>query len=176
MVVATQNPIDMEGTYRLPEAQLDRFLMRLSVGYPDPVAEVRVLLDEAAGIGPEKLRPVLGLEALRQVIAAVRRIHVDEALAGYAVSLAAATRGHPELALGASPRGSVALVRAARAFAATHGREYVTPDDLKQVATPVLAHRLILKPEAELRRRDTAGVLAEILAAVPAPGVARARV
>ena len=176
MVVATQNPIDMEGTYRLPEAQLDRFLMRLSVGYPDPASEVRVLLDEAAGLGPEKLRPVLGLEALRQVIAAVRRIHVDEALAGYAVSLAAATRQHPELTLGASPRGSVALVRAARALPATHGREYVTPDDLKQVATPVLAHRLILKPEAELRRRDTAGVLAEMLAAVPAPGVARVRV
>ncbi|MFG1606755.1 AAA family ATPase [Actinoplanes sp. NPDC049265] len=181
MVVATQNPIDMEGTYRLPEAQLDRFLMRLSVGYPDPAAEIRVLLDEAAGVGPEQLRPVLGLDALRGVIAAVRRIHIDEALAGYAVNLAAATRRHDDLTLGASPRGSVALIRAARAFAATYGREYVTPDDIKQVAAPVLAHRLILKPEAELRRRGTEEVLAEVLASVPVPGmgvtaVARARV
>jgi MoxR-like ATPase len=172
MVVATQNPVDMDGTYRLPEAQLDRFLMRVAVGYPEYGAEVRVLLDDAAGVHPDQLTPVLGIEELREVIAVVRRSHVDEQVCGYAVRLAAATRTHEDLQLGASPRGSVALVRAARALAATFGRDFVTPDDIKQVAPSVLIHRLILRPEAELRRRSVPEIVTEVLADVALPGPA----
>ena len=172
LVVATQNPIDMDGTYRLPEAQLDRFLMRVSVGYPDHDAEVRVLLDDAAGVHPDQVTPVLDLDQLRQIIATVRRSHVDGQICDYVVRLAAATRAHDDLQLGASPRGSVALIRASRALAATYGRDFVTPDDVKQVAPAVLAHRLILRPDAELRRRTPAEVLAEVLAQVPVPRTA----
>ncbi|HEX8629675.1 MAG TPA: MoxR family ATPase [Catenuloplanes sp.] len=171
MVVATQNPVDMDGTYRLPEAQLDRFLMRVGVGYPERGAEVRVLLDDSAGVSPEQLLPAVSLEELANVIEVVRRSHVDEQVCDYAVRLAAATREHDDLRLGASPRGSVALVRAARALAATHDRSFVTPDDIKQVAVPVLNHRLILRPEAELRRRSPAALIEELLAEVPVPTI-----
>jgi MoxR-like ATPase len=170
MVVATQNPIDMEGTYRLPEAQLDRFLMRVSVGYPDHDAEVRVLQGEHAGTTPDSLEPVLDLRDLVQVIARVHDQRVDPQLASYVVQIAAATREHPDVRLGASPRGSLALVRTGRAYAATEGRSYVTPDDIKAVAGPVLAHRLILEPEAELRGRTPAAVVDEVLSQVSVPG------
>ena len=134
LVVATQNPIELDGTYRLPEAQLDRFLMRVGVGYPDHDAEVRVVLGAATGVDPDALTPVLDLPELAAVIAQVRRLHVDPLVAGYAVQLAAATREHPAVRYGASPRGSVALVAAARAAAAIEDRSFVTPDDVKTIA------------------------------------------
>ncbi|MFG1608399.1 AAA family ATPase [Actinoplanes sp. NPDC049265] len=169
LVVATQNPIELEGTYRLPEAQLDRFLMRLTVGYPDRESEVGVVLGSAAGTTPDDLPAVADTETLRKAIDEVRGQHVDPAVADYAVRLSEATREHAALRYGASVRGSIALVRAARAIAAIDGRGYVTPDDVKSVAGPVLAHRLIRTAEAELNLRSTDGIVAEVLAAVPVP-------
>jgi MoxR-like ATPase len=173
LVVATQNPIELDGTYRLPEAQLDRFLMRVAVGYPDHDAEVRVVMGDAAGVDPDQLEPVLGLDALTSVIEQVRALHVDPEVCSYAVRLAAATRTHPSIRYGASPRGSVALVRAARGLAATEGRAFVTPDDVKAVAVAVLEHRLIRTPEAELNATPVSDVLAEVLDATPVPAAVR---
>jgi MoxR-like ATPase len=144
--------------------------MRVSVGYPDHDAEVRVLQGEHAGTTPDSLEPVLDLRDLVQVIARVHDQRVDPQLASYVVQIAAATREHPDVRLGASPRGSLALVRTGRAYAATEGRSYVTPDDIKAVAGPVLAHRLILEPEAELRGRTPAAVVDEVLSQVSVPG------
>ncbi len=172
LVVATQNPIELDGTYRLPEAQLDRFLMRVRVGYPDHDAEVRILVGDSAGVDPDQLQPVLDLAALTQIIAAVQQLHVHPEIASYAVRVAAATRTHPAIRYGASPRGSVALIRAARASAAVDGRSYVTPDDVKAVAPAVLEHRLILTPDAELSRQSPAAVLAEVLDATSVPTAA----
>jgi MoxR-like ATPase len=171
LVVATQNPIEMEGTYRLPEAQLDRFLMRLSVGYPSLESEVLVVMSDCAGIGPDELSPVVDIPTLRQAVAQVRSTHIDPKVVEYAARLTAATREHVALRYGASPRGSIALVRAAQGIAATYGRNFVTPDDIKEVAKPVLEHRLILNAEAELNQRRTSDVVDEVLAAIPAPAV-----
>ncbi|MFY1688269.1 AAA family ATPase [Plantactinospora sp. WMMB782] len=175
MVVATQNPIELEGTYRLPEAQLDRFLMRLSVGYPEQDDEVRVVLGEAAGDSADDLSPVVDVETLRAAITEVRRSHVDRAVADYAVRLAAATRAHAAVRFGASVRGSIALIRAARALAAPAGRGYVSPDDVKDVAVPVLAHRLVLTPQAELAPGGAAAVVADVLASTAVPAVPTGR-
>ncbi|MEV4757332.1 MoxR family ATPase [Micromonospora sp. NPDC049559] len=175
LVIATQNPIEMEGTYRLPEAQLDRFLMRLSVGYPDLDAELRVVLADCAGTGPDDLTAVVDVATLAAASAQVRAGHVDRAVAGYAVRLAAASREHAAVRYGASVRGSIALVRTAQALAAIEGRDFVTPDDIKRIAVPVLAHRLILTPEAELNQRGTAEVVAELLDATPVPAVSAGR-
>ncbi len=172
LVVATQNPIEMEGTYRLPEAQLDRFLMRLSVGYPDHDAEVMVVLGDRAGVSPDELRPVLSLADLEKVIAEVRRTRVAPEIVSYAVRLTSASRTHPAVRHGASPRGSIALIRSAQALAATHGRDYVVPDDVKDVAHPVMCHRLVLTPDAELSRRQATHVVDELLADTPAPTAA----
>ncbi|MFI9815338.1 AAA family ATPase [Saccharothrix variisporea] len=172
LVVATQNPIEMEGTYRLPEAQLDRFLMRLSVGYPDHDAEVMVVLGDRAGVSPDDLRPVLDLAGLQEVIAEVRRCRVAREIVSYAVRLATASRHHPAVRFGVSPRGSVALIRAAQALAATHGRDYVVPDDVKDVAHAVMCHRLVLTPDAELSRRLPEQVVSELLADTAAPTAA----
>jgi len=169
LVVATQNPIELEGTYRLPEAQLDRFLMRLRVGYPDHDAEVMVVMSDCADVNPDDLPTVLSIVDLEQVIKEVRRFRVATEIASYAVRLAAATRAHQAVRFGASPRGSIALIRAAQGLAATHGRDYVIPDDVKDVAQPVLGHRLVLTPEAELSRRQVSQVVAELLGEVPAP-------
>jgi MoxR-like ATPase len=169
LVIATQNPIEMEGTYRLPEAQLDRFLMRISVGYPELESEVLVIMSDCAGVSPDELSPVVDLPTLRAAVAQVRAAHVDQAICVYAAQLAAATRTHAALRYGASPRGSIALVRAAQAVAATHGRGFVTPDDVKEVAQPVLGHRLILTSDAELNQRRPAEIVDEVLAAIPAP-------
>ncbi|WHT18023.1 MoxR family ATPase [Crossiella sp. CA-258035] len=171
LVVATQNPIEMEGTYRLPEAQLDRFLMRLSVGYPDVDAEVLVIMSDCAGVSPDDLPAVVDIPTLRAAITQVRKAHLDRAVVEYAARLAAATREHTAVRFGASPRGSIALVRAAQAMAATEGREFVTPDDIKDVAVPVLAHRLVLTADAELNQRGAAEIVAEVLAATPAPAL-----
>jgi MoxR-like ATPase len=169
LVIATQNPIELEGTYRLPEAQLDRFLIRLSVGYPDVDAEVTVVLDGQGGTTADDLPAVVEMAALREAIEQVRASRVDRAVCEYAVRLAAATREHAAVRFGASVRGSIALVRTAQALAAIVGRGFVTPDDIKDVAVPVLAHRLVLTPEAELSRQGTAEIVAEVLAATPTP-------
>ena len=169
MVVATQNPIDMEGTYVLPEAQLDRFLMKLAVGYPSAEAEVAVLRTQKMGPTVDHLLPVLTGEEVMSMIDAVRQVEVAPALEQYIVSIAAATRSMSELRLGVSPRGSLALLRAARAYAASLGRGYVIPEDVKQMAPAVLAHRLILQADAELQGRTGTELVARALQAVPVP-------
>jgi MoxR-like ATPase len=176
LVLATQNPIDLEGTYRLPEAQLDRFLMRIAVGYPDLATEEEILTGRARSGGPPVPRPVTTLEAVRWMVAATAAVHVDPAVVRYVATITAATRERPELRLGASPRGSLALLRAAQSYAAGEGRGYVVPDDVKRIAPAVLIHRLLLTPEAEVRGVPTAGVLSEVLAGVPVPAAVGAGV
>lgn len=175
LVVATQNPIELEGTYRLPEAQLDRFLMRISVGYPDLESEMRVVMGDCAGVNPDELKPVLSIEDVQRVIDEVRKSHLAPEIVNYAVRLAASSRTHPEVRYGASPRGSIALIRAAQALGATYGRDFVTPDDIKDVAHPVLDHRLVLTPDAELNQRQTADIVDELLSATAAPMAAMGR-
>ncbi|MCW2495888.1 MoxR family ATPase [Jatrophihabitans sp.] len=169
MVVATQNPIDMEGTYLLPEAQLDRFLMRLTVGYPSPEAEVAVLRTQKLGPTVEQLLPVLSGPEVSAMIEVVRGVEVAPALERYIVAIAGATRELSELRLGVSPRGSLALLRAARAHAASIGRPYVLPDDVKLMAPVVLGHRVIVQAEAELQGRTGAELIARAVQSVPVP-------
>jgi len=167
MVVATQNPLEMEGTYPLPEAQRDRFTARVSMGYPDRDAEL-AMLDERATTDPlTALKPVVDAATVRTLVAAVGQLHVAEPLRRYVVSLVEATRRSPDLRLGASPRAGLQLLRAARAAAALAGRDHVLPDDVQAMAVPVLAHRLLLTPDAALARRDTQQVVTDLLAAVP---------
>jgi MoxR-like ATPase len=167
MVVATQNPLEMEGTYPLPEAQRDRFTARVSMGYPDREAEL-AMLDERATTDPlTELAPVTDAASVRELVGAVSRLHVAEPLRRYVVSLVEATRRSPELRLGASPRAGLQLLRAARATAALAGRDHVLPDDVQAMAVPVLAHRLLLTPDAALARRDTQRVVTDLLASVP---------
>ena len=167
MVVATQNPLEMEGTYPLPEAQRDRFTARVSMGYPDRDAEL-AMLDERATTDPlTELSPVMDAAAVRRLVAAVGRLHVAEPLRRYVVSLVEATRRSPDLRLGASPRAGLQLLRASRATAALAGRDHVLPDDVQAMAVPVLAHRLLLTPDAALARRDTQRVVTDLLASVP---------
>jgi MoxR-like ATPase len=170
MVIATQNPIELEGTYPLPEAQLDRFLMRIEMGYPDHGAEVAILESQSAHAAIEKLPTVVTADELNAMAQAVDRIHLASHLRSYIVDLATATRSHPDLALGVSPRGALALQRAARAYAASLGRDYVLPDDVKKLAIVVLGHRVLLTAEAELRGLTPADVLTSILAGVSVPG------
>jgi MoxR-like ATPase len=167
LVIATQNPIEYEGTFALPEAQLDRFMLRLRLGYPKAMEEI-VILDEQKRKHPiEELHQVLDLEELRQMQAAVKEIYVDQAVAEYIVRLVTATREHADVYLGASPRGSINLYRAGQALASLDGRDFVIPDDIKQLAVAVLAHRLIVKSQASLREVDPDGIVREILAQVP---------
>ncbi len=172
LVIATQNPIDLEGTYRLPEAQLDRFLLRISIGYPDLTAEQAVLMSRAATGAPPTLSQAATIEQIAWMVRYTNRVHVAPAVAEYIAALAHGTRARDELRLGASPRGSLALLRASQSWAACEGRGYVVPDDVKAVAEPVLAHRLLLEPEAELRGVRAGRVLAEILQSVPVPASA----
>ncbi|MBL7623477.1 MoxR family ATPase [Frankia sp. AgB1.8] len=169
IVLATQNPIDMEGTYALPEAQLDRFLMKLRIGYPDLDAETQML---AQGRGHEaiaSLEPVLSLTQVRQMIGDARSRHLSESLRRYVASVVAATREHPDVMLGASPRASLALARAAQVHAAAAGRDFVEPDDVKTLAESVLAHRLVLTADARLRERKPESVVRSVLATVRVP-------
>ncbi|HEV7727900.1 MAG TPA: AAA family ATPase [Modestobacter sp.] len=169
MVLATQNPLEMEGTYPLPEAQRDRFTARISMGYPDREAEL-AMLDERATSDPlTDLTPVADAATVRALVAAVGLLHVAEPLRRYVVSLVEATRRSPDLRLGASPRAGLQLLRAARAAAALAGRDHVLPDDVVSMAVPVLAHRLLLTPDAALARRDAQRVVTDLLAAVPVP-------
>jgi MoxR-like ATPase len=167
LVIATQNPIEYEGTFALPEAQLDRFMLRLRLGYPKPMEEI-VILDEQKRTHPiTDIRQVLSLEELRQMQSGVKEVYVDQAVAEYIVRLATATREHPDVYLGASPRGSINLYRASQALAALDGRDYVIPDDVKQLAVAVLAHRLIVKSQASLREIDPDAIVREVLGQVP---------
>jgi len=168
LVVATQNPIEMDGTYRLPEAQLDRFLMRLTVGYPDEAVEVEVLRG-APMRSPDNLTPVTDTGTVAEMIRLAQRVHVADPLYLYAVRLAAATRNHPHTRVGVSPRGVIALTRAASAYALTEGRGYVIPEDLKALLEPVFAHRLLLSPDAQLRGVTAAEVLDDAVRSVTVP-------
>ncbi|MGQ0830140.1 MAG: AAA family ATPase [Microthrixaceae bacterium] len=169
MVIATQNPIEHEGTYPLPESQLDRFLMRVSVGYPSPDAELEILEAHGTHDALEDIGSVVTSEQVSQLTAAAREVHVAPALKSYLVDLASASRRHPSLALGRSPRATLALHRVARSRAAASGRSYVVPDDLKALAEPVLAHRLLVTPEAQLQGINAADALGEVLRSVPVP-------
>ncbi|SDI05611.1 MoxR-like ATPase [Nonomuraea jiangxiensis] len=169
MVIATQNPIEMEGTYPLPEAQRDRFTARVAMGYPEPTAELE-MLDVHGGTSPlDKLEPVATTAEVQALIAAVRGVYVSQPVKKYAIDLVVATRHSPDLRLGASPRSTLQLVRAARAHAALAGRDYVIPDDLQDLAVPVLAHRLLPSVEAQGQRRLPEQVVTELLRRVPVP-------
>jgi len=169
MVIATQNPIEHEGTYPLPESQLDRFLMRVSVGYPDRAAELEVLDTHGDHSPLDDIAPVATAAEVQGLIAAARTVHVAPSLKAYLVDLAEASRRHPHLTLGMSPRATLSLQRVARGRAAAEGRTYVLPDDIKALAEPVLAHRLLVTPEAQLQGLTSADALAEVLDAVPVP-------
>ncbi|MEU3398291.1 MoxR-like ATPase [Streptomyces filamentosus] len=172
MVVATQNPVEMEGTYPLPEAQRDRFMARVSIGYPSPEAEFQ-MLDVHGAVSPlDDLQPVAHAHDVLKLIDAVRSVHVADAVRRYAVDIVGATRVHPDLRLGASPRATLHLLRAARASAALAGREYVLPDDLQALAVPVLAHRLLPTAQAQLGRRNAEQVVLDILQRTPVPSAA----
>jgi MoxR-like ATPase len=169
MVIATQNPVEHEGTYPLPESQLDRLLMRVSLGYPTRDAELEVL-EAHGGVEPiDALSPVATTKDVTAMAAAARAIHVAPALKQYLVELAETTRRHPALALGMSPRATLALQRAGRARAAASARDYVVPDDLKALAHAVLAHRLVLSPEAAMQGVDTSEVVDDVLRHVAVP-------
>lgn len=169
LVLATQNPVELEGTFPLPEAQLDRFLLRLRLGYPGPQEEAEVLT-RFCGVDPlAELAPVTDAEEVLALQAVCRGAYVDPALRDYMVSLVGATREHPDVRLGASPRASLGLQRAAQALAAAKGRDFVLPDDVKLLAVPALAHRLLVKTEARLRGRTAEDIIREALGRVPVP-------
>ena len=169
VVVATQNPIEMEGTYPLPEAQRDRFTARISMGYPSAESELAMLDAHGSSSPLDTLEPVARAEDIRDLITAVRTVHVAEALKQYVIRLVAATRTSPDLRLGASPRATLHLLRAGRARAALDGRDFVIPDDMQALALPVLAHRLLPSAEAVVTRQPPEQVLAAIVDRVPLP-------
>jgi MoxR-like ATPase len=163
LVIATQNPIEYEGTFALPEAQLDRFMLRLRLGYPQPIEEI-VILDEQKVTHPlEELSEVCSVDELREMQEAVREIYVDSTVSDYIVRLVNGTRSHPDIYLGASPRGSIALYRAGQALAGLLGRDYVIPDDIKALAEPALAHRLIIKTSSTIHDVEAGQVIRELL-------------
>ncbi|MDI6097474.1 MoxR family ATPase [Actinoplanes sp. NEAU-A12] len=168
LVVATQNPVEMDGTYRLPEAQLDRFLVKLSVGYPSEDVEIEVLRG-AALRSPDTLEAVTDTAMIGEMTRMVAAVHIADPLYTYAVRLAAATRNHPQVRVGVSPRGVIALTRAAGAYALVNGRGYVLPEDFKALVEPVFAHRVLLSADAQLRGVTAAEVLADALRSVPVP-------
>jgi MoxR-like ATPase len=167
LVLATQNPVEFEGTFPLPEAQRDRFLIQLPLGYPDEADEIRMLRNLRKRHPIETVEPVVDGAELPALHDAVAEVHVDESLERYILGLVRATREHPDLTVGASPRGSLALYKTAQALAALRGRDYVLPDDVKELAPLALPHRLMVKPESQLRGRDAAAIVAEIVARTP---------
>ena len=167
MVIATQNPIEMEGTYPLPEAQRDRFTARISMGYPAAAAELEMLDAHSVSSPLDELIPVAEASDVRHLIGAVRNVHISEPVRHYIINLITATRTHPDLRLGASPRATLHLVRACRAYAALDGRDYVIPDDVQTLASPVLAHRLLPAAEAAAGQRMPEQVVAELIQRVP---------
>jgi MoxR-like ATPase len=171
LVIATQNPIEYEGTFALPEAQLDRFLLRIRLGYPQPIEEI-VILDEQKRAHPlDEIDVVLAVQELRDLQSAVREIYVDSTVSDYIVRLVNGTRVHPDVYLGASPRGSLALYRAGQAMAALLGRDYVIPDDIKALAEPALAHRLIIKTSSTIHDVQAGQVVRELLDSTPVDGI-----
>lgn len=168
-VIATQNPVEMDGTFPLPEAQLDRFFLRTSVGYPDELDEIAMLQRFRNASPLESLTPITGPETLTELISIVRGVRIGDAVEHYLVALVRATRSHDRIAMGVSPRGSLALARAAQATAALAGRDYVLPDDVQTMAIPVLAHRIMPVAQFGLRGLSSESLIAEILDQVPAP-------
>jgi MoxR-like ATPase len=171
MGIATQNPIEYEGTFALPEAQLDRFMLRIRMGYPQPVDELLILDEQKRSHPIDALGEVCSVEDLRGMQAAAREIYVDPAVADYIVRLVNATRNHPDVYLGASPRGSIALYRAGQALAALLGRDFVIPDDVKALAEPALAHRLIIKTSSSIHDVQAGQVVRELLETTPVDGI-----
>jgi MoxR-like ATPase len=171
LVIATQNPIEYEGTFALPEAQLDRFMLRIRLGYPQPLEEV-VILDEQKRHHPlDELEVVCTVDELRGMQNSIRDIYVDPSVAEYIVRLVGATRTHPDVYLGASPRGSIALYRAGQALAGLLGRDYVIPDDIKALAEPAIAHRLIIKTSSSIHDVQAGNVVRELLESIPIDGI-----
>jgi MoxR-like ATPase len=175
LVLATQNPIEMEGTYPLPEAQLDRFLIKTVIGYPDEAAEIRVLRADHDGHGPGDIPPVSSAEGVAGLAAVAATVHVSDELFAYIAALVGHTRTMPELRLGASPRGALGLLRAARVTAALDGRAYVVPGDVQSLAVPVLAHRVLVSHSFEAGGGAAADAINQAVAAVPAPPAALRR-
>jgi MoxR-like ATPase len=171
MVIATQNPIEHEGTYPLPESQLDRFMMRLSMGYPSREAELEVLEKHGEQSVLEDLEPVADATSVSVLIKMARAVHVAPSLKSYIVDVCEATRDHPDVYLGASPRASLYLLKASRVIAASKARDYVVPDDLKDISIPVLAHRILLSPEAQMRGAGPEDVLESVLGRIPVPAL-----
>ncbi len=170
MVMATQNPIEYEGTFPLPEAQMDRFMLRINVGYPAGRDEIQMLSNQQLEHPIQSLQQVVGVDELLQAQAAIRKVKVSAEVMAYIVELVDATRSHSEVYLGASPRGSLALYRTAQAFAAMSGRDYVIPDDVKLLAVPALAHRLIVGSAARIREVDERDIVRELIDRMPVPG------
>jgi len=175
IVLATQNPIEYEGTFPLPEAQLDRFLLRVHIGYADRLDEIAILKRQRDGHPIETLPTVVDAAELLHLQEVIKQVHVDDLIVEYIVSLAVATREHGDVYLGASTRGALALYRAAQAWAAMNGRDFVIPDDVKLLAQPVLGHRLIISPAARVRNVTAQAIIDEVLAAVPVPGARAGR-
>jgi len=173
MVIATQNPVEMDGTYPLPEAQRDRFTARVSVGYPDLAAELAMIDEHAAADPFDALHPVTDARHVHAAIETVRHVHIGPEVRQYCVEIVGATRRLPELRLGASPRATLQLVRTARAQAALAGRGFVVPDDVQAVAVPVLAHRLLLTPDALASRRSPVDIVRALVARTPVPAPTR---
>lgn len=172
LVVATQNPVEHEGTYRLPEAQLDRFLFKITVGYPELLQEVSILANHHRRRGTlalDEVNPVLSVDQIRQVREAVQQIHIEENLVHYIASIMHETRNNPALFLGASPRAAIAILNSAKAYAAIHGRDFVTPEDIKYIALPVLRHRLVLTPDKEMEGVTTDEVVRQIVDKIEVP-------
>jgi MoxR-like ATPase len=172
MVIATQNPLEHYGTYPLPESQLDRFLMRIEMGYPDPASEREILSSNGQRPGPEQMRPVASAAEITELQQRARQVRVDDALTEYMMAIVDRTRNHPHVALGVSPRGSLALRHAAQAMALTEGRDYCLPDDFKRLAIPVCAHRVVVHPRhgsAARRSEQAQQILQDVLNSVEVP-------
>lgn len=170
MVVATQNPLEHEGTYPLPEAQLDRFMMRVVIGYPDRQKELEILDTHGVRSTFHDLEPVVGVEGIGEMVRTARGVTVSQSVKTYIVDLVEGTRTHADVLLGASPRSALFLQRLSRARAASQSREYVTPDDVKALAHPVLEHRMALRPEAQMRGESLPGVIDEVMTRLRVPG------
>jgi MoxR-like ATPase len=169
MVIATQNPIEHAGTYQLPEAQIDRFALKVSIGYPDHASTLRILTSSGDEIEPEELTPIADATIVQGFARQIRDVHVEASIVDYVARLVEATREADEVRLGVSVRGALALVRTARAWAAIHGRDYVTPDDVKALAVPALAHRLVLQPEAEFDDVRPESIVQQLMLTVAPP-------
>jgi len=170
LVIATENPIEYEGTFPLPEAQLDRFLIRMAIGYPDKSDEISVLESQHIRHPLEEISQVVSPADILEAQEAVKSVYVDRLISEYIVNITSATREHPDVYLGASPRGSLGIYRVAQARAAISGRDYVIPDDVKSVVLPVLSHRIILNPSARMREVTTESVISNVLESVTVPG------